>query len=187
MNIFGFPGIPNEPQNPGLQDQRLAVEWVKKNIHGFGGDPNRITISGQSCGSASVDYWAYAYRDKPLVSGLISHSGTALSFPVNSAEVAAGHWFNAAAEAGCTSESERDVLACMRRQDVGTIRDAAASVKVPTTNPARKAPAFQPTIDGVTVFGNYTALSAEGKFARIVSRLISSPGIRCGRGDLDFH
>ncbi|OGE50273.1 hypothetical protein PENARI_c017G12199 [Penicillium arizonense] len=167
MNIFGFPGIPNESPNPGLQDQRLAVEWVKKNIHGFGGDPDRITISGQSCGSASVDYWAYAYRDEPLVSGLISHSGTALSFPVNSAEVAASHWFNASAKAGCTSESEGDVLACMRRQDVDTIRDAAASVKVPTTNPARKAPAFQPTVDGVTVFGNYTALSAEGKFARI--------------------
>jgi carboxylesterase type B len=175
MNIFGFPGVPSESPNPGLEDQRLVVKWVKKNIRGFGGDPNRITISGQSCGSASVDYWAYAYRDEPLVSGLISHSGTALSFPVNSAKLAAQHWFNASAVAGCTSEDEGEILACMRKQDIGTIRNAAASVKVPTTNPARKAPAFQPTIDGVTVFENYTALSADGKFARIVSLILNIP------------
>lgn len=167
MNIFGFPGIPGQPPNPGLQDQRLAVEWVRKNILGFGGDPNRIVISGQSCGSASVDYWAYAYPSEPLVSGLISHSGTALSFPVNTPDLAAQHWYTASTTLGCGSSG--DVTACMRKQNATALKAAAAAVKVPVTNPARKAPAFQPTIDNVTIFQNYTTLSAQGKFARIVS------------------
>ncbi|KAL1983798.1 hypothetical protein VTN96DRAFT_9884 [Rasamsonia emersonii] len=165
MNIFGFPGIPGQPPNPGLLDQRMAVEWVRDNIKAFGGDPNRITISGQSCGSASVDYWAYAYQSDPIVAGMISHSGTVFSFPVNTPDEAAQHWYNASELLGCGSSG--DVLPCMRQKSAEDIKAAAAQVKVPNTNPARKAPAFQPTIDNVTIFENYTTLSASGQFARV--------------------
>ena len=167
MNIFGFPGLPGHPPNPGLMDQRLAVEWVKENILGFGGDPERITISGQSCGSASVDYWAYAYPSDPLVAGFISHSGTALSFGTNNQTYAAQHWYTVSEALGCGSSG--DVLPCMRQHNASAILTAASAVKVPTTNPARKNPAFQPTVDNVTVFEDYKTLSAQGQFARIVS------------------
>lgn len=44
----------NGTANAGLLDQRLAIEWVRRHIHAFGGSPDKITISGGSAGGGSV-------------------------------------------------------------------------------------------------------------------------------------
>jgi hypothetical protein len=44
------------PGNNGLKDQRFAIHWANENIHLFGGNPDQITIFGQSAGSASCAY-----------------------------------------------------------------------------------------------------------------------------------
>ena len=72
LNMFGFlchPEItaenPDEPANFGLLDQRLAMQWVKDNIQAFGGDPDNITIGGQSAGGGSVlNHIAYGNKNK---------------------------------------------------------------------------------------------------------------------------
>ena len=56
VDAIGFLSCAEErvPGNFGLWDQNLAIRWVKTNIGAFGGDPESITIFGQSAGSVSV-------------------------------------------------------------------------------------------------------------------------------------
>ncbi|KAJ8131483.1 hypothetical protein O1611_g2143 [Lasiodiplodia mahajangana] len=63
--------------NAGLHDMRFALQWVKKNIQHFGGDPNRVTISGESAGGGSVMMLAMANggtEGDALFQGIIASS-----------------------------------------------------------------------------------------------------------------
>ena len=169
LNIFGFSGAPGVDANPGLQDQRMAVEWVRDNIAGFGGDPERITIMGQSAGGSTVDYYSYAYANDPIVAGLISMSGTALSFVPNTPDFSQQSFLTAAKSIGCIGTND-EVVTCMRSADFRKVLNSTANVK-PLPTKALFQPVFHPTVDNKTVFTyqDYKTKGQAGEFAHVVS------------------
>ncbi|CAG9764604.1 unnamed protein product [Ceutorhynchus assimilis] len=80
LGIFGFLCTEDMvvPGNVGLKDQILAIQWVRENIKYFGGDPDRITVFGQSAGAVSVSYLLQSRLTKGFFKQAIMQSGTSL-------------------------------------------------------------------------------------------------------------
>ncbi|KAL7036091.1 hypothetical protein ACKWTF_008686 [Chironomus riparius] len=82
LGAFGFLSLDDEslniPGNNGLKDQIFALKWIKNNIANFGGDPNNITIFGESAGGASVHFLCISELSKDLYQRAIAMSGTSL-------------------------------------------------------------------------------------------------------------
>lgn len=89
LGVFGFLAHPdltkssgrNASGNWGLLDQIAALQWVRKNIAAFGGDPDRVTIFGESAGSFSVNAMVATPLAKGLVHGAIGESGAFFTLP----------------------------------------------------------------------------------------------------------
>ena len=96
LGVFGFfahPDLTKESPhhasgNYGLLDQRAALQWVRKNIAAFGGDPRKITIGGESVGSFSVSGLMASPLSKNLIAGAIGESGAMFGSTLQAAPLA---------------------------------------------------------------------------------------------------
>lgn len=75
LGFDGFGWIEDAPSNRGVRDWLLALEWVQQNIAAFGGDPARVTISGQSAGGGAVMTLLGMERAQHLFHGVYAISG----------------------------------------------------------------------------------------------------------------
>ena len=90
LGFFAHPELAAESPdhaagNQGFRDQIAALQWVKRNIAAFGGDPNRITIAGESAGGSSVAALTVSPLAKGLFQRAIAESGVIGGMPPNEA------------------------------------------------------------------------------------------------------
>lgn len=94
--------------NYGLYDQYTAIKWVKENIEAFGGDPNNITIMGQSAGAMSVQQHCLSPMTKGLFNKAIMSSGGGVSkmMSTSKAEKSYEFWQAVMKNADCNTVEE---------------------------------------------------------------------------------
>lgn len=169
LNLFGFPNSPAlGAQNLGIRDQRVALEWVRDNIAGFGGNPSHIVLAGQSSGADSGNAMLYSHADDAIVKGVAFQSGTVqvIGAAVDNADA---EFVRVAKAIGCDDAADRArELHCMRGIDADRLRRAISNT---TLNPFGSPPGGAPMVDDEILFTvqEYDARGREGRFAQVVS------------------
>lgn len=118
---------------------------------------------GQSAGSASLEYYAYAWTEEPIISGMIQESGSIDHQSSTPREVVEHRWFYVTNALGCgdASSDPNEVVQCMRRKDMDEILALIPGFAVPSNL------TFYPAVDDITIFSDYEARSRAGNFSKV--------------------
>ncbi|KAF4549539.1 Carboxylesterase-like protein 18 [Elsinoe fawcettii] len=161
MNIMGFPNSAGlEENNLGLLDQRAAMEWVRDNIEAFGGDPEKITLWGQSAGGFSTEIQSFYKPEDPVVKGYVMNSGN-IGLGIISAPANGANFSYVASQVGCgNATTPAAELACMKTvpvESLVTIAQGTPDIGL----------AFYPVRDDRLVFSNFTQRFVDGQYAQL--------------------
>ncbi|EJD05088.1 alpha/beta-hydrolase [Fomitiporia mediterranea MF3/22] len=143
LNAFGFlAGSAVQADgdlNVGLLDQRVALEWIQRHIASFGGDPDEVTIDGQSAGSASVVMQMTAYggsKPAPFKRAIAQSIGIVSTPTANDSE----SMFKTIAEVIGCPVSDPQVMSCLRNASLGALIAAINAVPFETLAPVIDGP-----------------------------------------------
>ncbi|KAI9147631.1 acetylcholinesterase [Paramyrothecium foliicola] len=182
-------------ENLGIRDQRLFLEFVRKHIGAFGGNPDAVTIGGRSAGAHSVGihlFHNYGSDEgsEPLFAGAILQSGsvTSRAFPNSTYPLYQRQYQEYMQFLGCDGiEGDAATLACLRSVDADAIREI--SVKIFTGyNPDITWP-FQPVHGGPLFEKPGSQSGVDGSFFHvpILSSTVTDEGKYYLPGDLETN
>ncbi|MEV3859970.1 carboxylesterase family protein [Streptomyces sp. NPDC050095] len=138
--------------NFGLQDQQLALRWVRANVGRFGGDPSRVTIAGESAGGRSVCTQLASPTGRGLFRAAIIESGAYGDCAARAHGDAAASGAAFAGKLGCTSG---DVVGCLRRKSAKEVLEAQSGFD------------WAPVVGGAFLPEQPSAAIAAGRSARV--------------------
>ncbi|ORY58343.1 cholinesterase [Leucosporidium creatinivorum] len=176
LNSFGFlPGKEvaadsSASVNAGLLDQRLGLEWVQKNIANFGGDPDKVTIFGESAGAISIAFHLIAKdgditsstTGRPLFRAAIMESGAPI--PVEGAARGQKSYDIIAKATGCYGSSAP--IACLRAVPYAKLLAATNLLPNIASYNSVSLP-FLPRTDGIFLRSMTQNAMPAGKFAKV--------------------
>lgn len=142
VGFEGFGHLPGVADNRGLRDQLAALDWVRRNIAGFGGAPDNVTVFGQSAGAASTALLVAAPAAKGLFRRAIAQS---IPSGYRDLDEAAAVTAKIAAAAGVPATVE--AFAALPPEAILAVQDA------PLTGRDAGFTAFGPVVDGDLVTG----------------------------------
>ena len=164
LGVFGFlahPELSTESDkhvsgNYGLLDMIAGLQWVQRNVSAFGGDPTRVTIQGESAGSAAVSMLCGSPLTKGLFRGAIAESGASFG-PVRD-DATFG-------EMQSLASAEKAGAAWLSSAGIGSIAEAR---KTSAEDVLKKSPRqmglSRPNMDGWVVVGDQYKLYEAGKY-----------------------
>ncbi|XP_068938555.1 liver carboxylesterase 1-like isoform X1 [Petaurus breviceps papuanus] len=172
LGIFGFfsTGDEHARGNWGYLDQVAALQWVQKNIDNFGGDPDSVTIFGESAGGVSVSTLVLSPLTKNLFHRAISQSGVVLMdclYNSNLTKVIE----KVETFSGCKKVTSASMVHCMRQKSEEQILDIGLKMGLFGLDflgdPLEKITFLHGVIDGVFLPKNPEELLAEKKFHHV--------------------
>lgn len=117
---FIYFGTPEVPGNAGMFDQMMALQWIRDNIAAFGGNPNNITLFGESAGAVSVSLHLLSPLSRNLFSQAIMESGSATApWAIISREESILRGLRLAEAVQCPHDRSQlgAVIECLRKKD----------------------------------------------------------------------
>lgn len=145
----------------------IRLEWVRRNIQSFGGDPKRITAWGHAGGAGIIDGLQFAYPSDPIFQAMILESAVVLM--VNStADPDKTSFSYVAQQLGCPANSSaREEVEFMRSIDAGVIE---SFLQTHSQSNAKPSLYFSPSADGKVTFTpqEYVSKGRAGEYADVV-------------------
>ena len=163
LGLFGFAKSPDDekiPGNLGLHDQVAAIKWVKKHIGSFGGNPNSITLQGESAGSISIAFHLFSPLMKDTFQRAIMESGATRTGLLMDEEKLQETMKELIEFVHCKPEEakDNDSYECLKHVNVMSLKQFIANAKA-------KKVSFAPSIDSRYFGGkNPVELEKKGEF-----------------------
>ena len=139
--------------NYGIYDQICALNWIHDNISAFGGDPEKVTICGESAGGISVSILCASPLCKGLFRAAISESGGNFG-PVSSGGVTNMKLYTEAEEQGVNFQKK------LNAKKMKQLRKVSGEALIEATQNEQ----FWPVVDGLAITGDQYKLYEEGKY-----------------------